>query len=71
MESFESLDNELEKNPLLDWEPMEGLEQPSLGTNGSESTLVTSVLRIFFFSESFNYTIKHELLIINLFMKTK
>ena len=25
MESFESLDNELEKNPLLDWEPMEGL----------------------------------------------
>ena len=25
IESFESLDNELEKNPLLDWEPMEGL----------------------------------------------
>ena len=25
MESFESLDNELEKNPLLNWEPMEGL----------------------------------------------
>ena len=25
MESFKSLDSELEKNPLLDWEPMEGL----------------------------------------------
>ena len=45
MESFESLDNELEKNPLLDWEPMEYSCDKLLRETASRTEIVVYTLK--------------------------
>ena len=47
MESFEGLDNELKKNPLLDWEPMKGpKKRRGMSTTGLFQNYYWVVFRI-------------------------